>query len=66
MLKLKVTAICVSGTEDERSMTSLYYCFVNHQPGLQSNTFSKLSYIFLIHQNVSQIISFHLRYRMVS
>ena len=49
-----------------RSMTSFYYCSVNHQSGLQSNPFSKLSYIFLIHQNVPQIISFHLRYMMVS
>ena len=53
-------------TEDRRSMTSFYYCSVNHQSGLQSNTFSKLSYIFLIHQNVPQIMSFHLRYMMVS
>ena len=50
-------------TEDGRSMTSFYYCSVNHQSGLQSNT---LSYIFLIHQNVPQIMSFHLRYMMVS
>ena len=39
---------------------------VNHQSGLQRNAFSKLSYIFLIHQNVPQIMSFHLRYMMVS
>ena len=42
-----------------------YYCPVNHQFGLQRNTFSKLSYIFLIHQNVPHIMSFHLRYMMV-
>ena len=53
-------------TEDGRSMTTFYYCSVNHQSGLQRNTFSKLSYIFLIHQNVLQIMSFHLRYMMVS
>ena len=34
------------GTENGRSMTTFYYCYVNHQSGLQSNTFSKLSYIF--------------------
>ena len=33
-------------TEDGRSMTIFYYCSVNHQSGLQSNTFLKLSYIF--------------------
>jgi hypothetical protein len=33
-------------TEKERSMTTFYYCSVNHQSGLQRNTFSKLSYIF--------------------
>ena len=33
-------------TEDGRSMTTFYYYSVNHQSGLQSNTFSKLSYIF--------------------
>jgi hypothetical protein len=32
--------------EDRGSMTTFYYCSVNHQSGLQSNTFSKLSYIF--------------------
>ena len=42
-------------------MTSFYYCSVNHQSGLHSNTFSKLSYGFLVHQNVPQIITFHLR-----
>ena len=52
-------------TEDGRSMIDFYYCFGNHQSGLQSNTFSKLSYIFLIHQNVPQIMSFPLRYMMV-
>ena len=56
----------IKATEDGRSMTSFYYCSVNHQSGLQRNTFSKLSYIFLIHQNVPQIMSFHLRYMMVS
>ena len=54
------------GTENGRSMTTFYYCSVNHQSGLQRNTFSKLSYIFLIHQNVPQIMSFHLRYMMIS
>ena len=34
------------GTEDGRSMTTFYYYTVNHQSGLQRNTFSKLSYIF--------------------
>ena len=38
---------------------------VNHQSGLQRNTSSKSSYIFLIHQNVPKIMSFHLRYIMV-
>ena len=33
-------------TEDERSMTTFYYCSVNHQSGLQSNIFSKKSYRF--------------------
>ena len=42
-------------------MTTFYYYSVNHQSGLQRNTFSKLSYILLIHQNVPQIMSFHLR-----
>ena len=56
----------LSFTEDGRSMTTFYYYYVNHQSGLQSNTFSKLSYIFLILQNVPQIMSFHLRYMMVS
>ena len=46
-------------TEDGRSMTSFYYCSVNHKSGLQSSTFLKLSYIFLIHQNVPHyVISF--------
>ena len=53
-------------TEDGRSMTTFYYYSVNHQSGLQRNTFSKLSYIFLINQNVSQIMSFLLRNIMVS
>ena len=35
-----------STTEDRRFMTTFYYCSVNHQSGLQRNTFSKLSYIF--------------------
>ena len=48
-------------TEDGRSRTTFYYCSVNHQSRLMSNKFSKLSYIFLIHQNVPQIMSFHLR-----
>ena len=51
---------CVPFTEDGNSMTTFYYYSVNHQSGLQRNTFPKLSYIFLIHQNVSQIMSFHL------
>jgi hypothetical protein len=33
-------------TEDGRSMTTFYYCSVNHQSSLKRNTFSKLSYIF--------------------
>ena len=53
-------------TKDGRSMTTFYYCSVNHQSGLQRNKFSKLEYIFLIHQNVPQIMSFYLRYMMVS
>ena len=32
--------------EDRRSMTTFYYYSVNHQSGLQRNTFSKSSYIF--------------------
>jgi hypothetical protein len=36
--------------KDGRSMTSFYYYSVNHQSGLQSNTFSKLSHVFLIYQ----------------
>ena len=39
-------------TEDGRSTATFYYYSVNHQSGLQRNTFSKLSYVFLIHQNV--------------
>ena len=35
--------------QDGRSMTTFYYYSVNHQSGLQRKTFSKLSYIFLIH-----------------
>ena len=34
-------------------MTSFYYCSVNHQSGLQSNTFSKLSHIFLINHTAN-------------
>ena len=33
-------------------MTTFYYYSVNHQSGLQKNTFSKLSYIFLIQQGL--------------
>ena len=32
-------------TEDGSSMTTFYYCFVNHQSGLQSNTSLKISHI---------------------
>ena len=49
------------GTEDGRSMTTFYYYSVNHQSGLQRNTFSKLSYIFLIHTSkcaTNYVISF--------
>ena len=42
-------------------MTGFYYYSVNHQSGLQRNTFSKFSYIYLTHQNVPQIMSFHFR-----
>ena len=52
--------------EEGRSMTTFYYYPVNHQSGLQRNTLSKLLYILLIHQNVLQIMSFHLSYMMVS
>ena len=38
----------IQATEDGRSMTTFYYCSINHQSGLQRNTFSKLSF-FLIH-----------------
>ena len=48
--------VCTEG------MTTFYYYSVNHHSGLQRNTFSKLSYIFLIHQNVPQIITFYLMY----
>ena len=51
--------------EDGGSMTAFYYYSVNHQSGLERNTFSKLSYIFVIHQNVPQIMSFHLRYGFI-
>ena len=47
-------------------LTTLYYYSANHQSGLKRNTFFKLSYIFLIHQNVPQIISFDLRYLIVA
>jgi len=63
---LLANLLLVGCTEDGRSMTTFYYYSVNHQSGLQRNTFSKLSYIFLIHANVPQIMSFHLRYMMVS
>ena len=33
-------------------MTTFYYCSVNYRSGLQRNTFSKLSHIFLIVQGV--------------
>jgi hypothetical protein len=36
---------CSWTREDGRSMTTFYYYSVNHQSGLQRNTFSKLSYI---------------------
>ena len=65
-VKKFMKVLLVLTTEDRRSMTTFYYCSVNHQSGLQRNTFSKSSYIFLIHQNVLHIISFHLRYMMVS
>ena len=39
---------------------------LNSTTGLQRNTFSKLSYIILIHQNVPKIMSIHLGYMMVS
>ena len=52
----------ICSTEDGMSMTTFYYYPVNHQSGLQRNTLSKLLYILLIHQNVRQIIPFHLRY----
>ena len=52
--------------EEGRSMTTFYYYPVNHQSGLQRNTFSKLLYILIIHQNMRQIILFHLRYMTVS
>ena len=41
---MKVLLVLI--TEDRRSMTTFYYCSVNHHSGLESNTFSKLSYIF--------------------
>ena len=66
MLGLGLLSFKPTLTEDGRSMTTFYYYSVNHQSGLQRNTFSKLSHIFLIHQNVPQIMSFHLRYMMVS
>ena len=37
-------------------------CSVIHQSCLQSNTFSKLSYIFLTNKNVPQIMPFQLRF----
>ena len=33
-------------TEDGRSMTTFYYCSVNHQSGLQSNIFKIIIYSF--------------------
>ena len=55
-------SIPVDATEDGRSRTIFYYCSENHQSGLQSNTFSKLSSCFF---NTSQcaanyVISFEL------
>ena len=44
---MKVLLVLI--TEDRRSMTTFYYCSVNHHSCLQRNTFSKLSYIFPVH-----------------
>ena len=46
----------LASTEDGRPMTTFYFYSVNHLvTALQRNTFSKLSYFFLINQNVLQI-----------
>ena len=65
LLKKLVQRKLKSFMEEGRSMTTFYYRSVNHQSGLQSKTFSELSYLFLIHENVPQIMSFHLRYMVV-
>ena len=52
-------------TEEGRSVTTFYYYSVNHQSGLHRLIFKIIIY-FLIHQNVPQIMSFHLRYMMFS
>ena len=45
--------------EEGRSMTTFYYNPVNHQSGLQRNTFSKLSYFFNTSKCVANyVISF--------
>ena len=62
----KVRKYPVKTTEDGKTLTTFYYCPVNHQSGLQRNIFSKLLYIRLIHQNLTQIMSHHLSYMMVS
>ena len=46
MFCLLLINFCNPTTEDGWSKTTFYYCSVNHQSGLQSNPFSKLSYIF--------------------
>ena len=62
--QIEVSYLCFSvlsarSTEDGRFMTTFYYYSVNHQSGFkQRNTFSKLSYIFLVHQIVLQIMLF--------
>ena len=46
----------VCSTKDERSMTTFYYGSVNHQSGLQRNTFLNYHMFILIHQNVPHIM----------
>ena len=46
------------------SMTTFYYFSVYHQSGLQKTHIFKI--IFLIYQNVPQMMAFYLMYMMVS
>ena len=48
-------------TENGRSMTTFDYCSVNHQSGLQSNTFSKYFKLSILFQQFSKFSSIKLK-----